>query len=583
MRKIFIPIALALITSNANSQVIVSPAIPQTLTLATQQGNTPMNVIYNPNYNLYYTTNGGYASCQMQTFDASGNYLTTTVQNIDYRGGWWNPNTNQEECNEYAGYQLKAQDLTAGTGWPLTTWTSLVSMAQPDAQSMGAYDKNNNWVVYYSYGTLYEYDRNTGTLVNSYTISGVPNGTGNINPYPICCTGCPGKDYLIYDYNLQQAIFINTTGQYVGYSQLPAGAQNPYYYGISYTNGMLWLCDQNTYPYTWNSYQVMICDPCAATVTVSGPTEFCAGGSVTLNANTGLNYNYQWKRNGTNLNGATTSSYTATTSGSYAVFIAHDTCLGSTSAAVVITVDTLPVATTTPTGTVNLCGMNATVDINANAGGYTYSWIKDGNLISGATSNLYTADTDGVYNVIEVNANNCTDTSANITVIRHALPTPHIAIAVNNGLTLSVSNTYTSYQWFRNGTTISGATNYSYHATINGTYSIQVTDGNNCSGNDTLGVSGLAINNIVNSNGLSLYPNPSNGTFTLSGEIKTANNELTISVTDITGRELHRERVAVVNNSLNTKVNLEAALPAGHYILKVITDEQNYVLPFVKQ
>src|SRR5690606_2457816 len=65
---------------------------------------------------------------------------------------------------------------------------------------------------------------------------------------------------------------------------------------------------------TWNSN----CE-CAGTattasasITPAGPTNFCAGGSVVLNANTGSGLSYTWRRDGQTISGANSSSYTAT-------------------------------------------------------------------------------------------------------------------------------------------------------------------------------------------------------------------------------------------------------------------------------
>jgi hypothetical protein len=50
-----------------------------------------------------------------------------------------------------------------------------------------------------------------------------------------------------------------------------------------------------------------------ASVTANGPIAFCTGKSVTLDANKGVGYTYQWKKAGVNIAGATKSNYTATT------------------------------------------------------------------------------------------------------------------------------------------------------------------------------------------------------------------------------------------------------------------------------
>lgn len=58
-----------------------------------------------------------------------------------------------------------------------------------------------------------------------------------------------------------------------------------------------------------------------AIVTALGINTFCLGGSVTLQANTGTGYTYQWRNNGNNITGATGSSFTADSTGSYSVKI----------------------------------------------------------------------------------------------------------------------------------------------------------------------------------------------------------------------------------------------------------------------
>ncbi len=55
----------------------------------------------------------------------------------------------------------------------------------------------------------------------------------------------------------------------------------------------------------------------AATITAGGPTTFCNGGNVVLYGNTCSGYSYQWKRNGSDIPGATSSTYTATVGGEY--------------------------------------------------------------------------------------------------------------------------------------------------------------------------------------------------------------------------------------------------------------------------
>ena len=68
-----------------------------------------------------------------------------------------------------------------------------------------------------------------------------------------------------------------------------------------------------------------------ANITAGGPTNFCDGGSVILNANLSpdtSNYDYRWKKNGLNIPGSNPiAQYTATTSGTYVVEITEVTTM----------------------------------------------------------------------------------------------------------------------------------------------------------------------------------------------------------------------------------------------------------------
>jgi hypothetical protein len=167
-----------------------------------------------------------------------------------------------------------------------------------------------------------------------------------------------------------------------------------------------------------------------ATVTAAGPTTFCMGNSVVLNANAGTGYTYQWKLNGTDIPNETSTAFTATASGSYTVVVTNTTGCAQTATAVAVTVNPLPASTITASGPTSFCqGQN--VILNANTGGMiTYDWRMNGTT-TGQTGSVYSATASAIYTLVVTDQNSCSNTSAPLTVTAHALPTATASIATS--------------------------------------------------------------------------------------------------------------------------------------------------------
>ena len=123
-----------------------------------------------------------------------GTQLYTTTAGFDWRGMWWNPNTNQLEGNGYSGSGMWRANLD-GNGYALNTGASIFTgMAQPDAQSCGDYDPVANGVIYYFNGRIYRYSRATNAAISNYLLVGCPVGLGNLNSTTVVYTGCAGRE-----------------------------------------------------------------------------------------------------------------------------------------------------------------------------------------------------------------------------------------------------------------------------------------------------------------------------------------------------------------------------------------------------
>jgi hypothetical protein len=129
-------------------------------------------------------------------------------------------------------------------------------------------------------------------------------------------------------------------------------------------------------------------NPATPTVTASGPTTFCSGGSVTLTAPAGFS-SYLWS------NGAITPSINVTSTGNYSVTVRNASGCSAISAARSVTVNPATSIATQPQGASIPKNTTATLSVTAaGTGPFTYQWYRGSspntaNPISGATSSTY--------------------------------------------------------------------------------------------------------------------------------------------------------------------------------------------------
>ncbi|MCY7410346.1 MAG: T9SS type A sorting domain-containing protein, partial [Chitinophagales bacterium] len=144
----------------------------------------------------------------------------------------------------------------------------------------------------------------------------------------------------------------------------------------------------------------------------------CKGEKVIFNASTGSGYAYQWKKDDSNLSGATNSTYTSkgNESGNYTVQINNQNGCSATSPATALTRNPKPTATITALDNLDICSAG-TVTLQANSGdGYTYKWFLNAVKISGASNQTYNATLAGSYTVKVKNSYGCAKTSAAVVV-----------------------------------------------------------------------------------------------------------------------------------------------------------------------
>jgi gliding motility-associated-like protein len=208
--------------------------------------------------------------------------------------------------------------------------------------------------------------------------------------------------------------------------------------------------------------------PVTGNITAGGPTTFCQGGSVVLDAPLGVGLTYQWS------NGSTSSSITATQSGLYTVTITAGVgCTASASQQVQVISAPNP-AVITPSDTILLC-QGSSIQLTA-APANNITWQP-----GGQSSASITVNSNGTYSVVTTNASGCT--SQSLPVVVQVVPPPSPVINASGPVTfcqggsVTLSSNYPVGNLWSNGATTSSIT-----VSTAGNYSVTVTATGGCSG-----------------------------------------------------------------------------------------------------
>jgi len=220
----------------------------------------------------------------------------------------------------------------------------------------------------------------------------------------------------------------------------------------------------------------------------------------------------------------------------------------------------------TISGTTSFCtGGNTTLTIaSGNLNDATdwewYSGSCGGTSVgSGTTLNV---STPGTYFVRGEGGCVTAGTCQSVVITQNSVNT---ATTLTNGI-LSSSQNGGTYQWIdcNNGNAaVPGATSQTFIPTVNGSYAVQVTAANGCSGTSSCVAYNVVGINEFDDLAIQLYPNPTTGIITVSFGILVPVEELT--VTDVTGR-LVRMQSQLTTDTMTIDLSRESK---GVYFLNV--------------
>lgn len=212
-----------------------------------------------------------------------------------------------------------------------------------------------------------------------------------------------------------------------------------------------------------------------------------------------------------------------------------------------------PASNITVTGNLVLCSGDS-VTLTAPSGASAYLWSN------GATTRTIKVKVAGSYSVqtqSTVTACLSLASAPKVVVVKPLPSTPTISLTRPDSLIASPA-TGTNYVWYRNGIKIAGATKSKYKATQNGSYTVTYTDTSTCSSalSAPYNLVGVGENHSISD--FRIYPNPSEGGFTLEFDGIGANHQ--VQVLNMLGQEVWSKEM---DGSEETKNRIAVQLPAG--------------------
>lgn len=410
----------------------------------------------------------------------------------------------------YNGYNYT---YTSGAYSPSTYQWRHTCLADASNQSSSQKLPNGNLLICISSsGYIYEIDSNQvlkwsktvgGTVCKAYRyspcyVNGGLSVTATAAPTTLCSGGSTQLNAT--------ATGGGTTTTY-SWSSIPPGftstLQNP---TVSPTATTIYIATATSDGCSGSDSITVTVQNQPSVVATANPGVLCAGYPTQLTATpTGtVSYTFVWSSvpAGFSSNLQNPTAY-PTVNTSYFVTISGSGCSASDS--VDVTMGTPPAVTAGATPEALCAG--GTVQLSASAIGpmnYTYSWTS---LPPGFTSNLQNPLVVPVVSTIYVafaSANGCSS-SDSIAVTAYPIPVKPTIILVGDTLLSSASS---GNQWYLDGSVIQGATQTYYVPTQPGSYTVQVTDQNQCTSamSDAYMVVGVEDLTLVQE--VVCYPNP---------------------------------------------------------------------------
>ena len=239
-----------------------------TLKIDREGGANGANIAWHPKEKKYYAAMAGNESFPMEVFDAKGKMLSDNSLEtfFDVRGLWYNSAAKALQMNGYdnAGW---AEYKLNNKGIPISALKLSISVTQPDAQCVGAFDDKTGSLYYYDYATttVQKYNIKTGDKgdavelhLGAKTSKDIKEGDETTkdlyNQNAIIFTGIPHAEIGLLNVDAHSIDLYNmATGFLTKSLKLPENAPAENSLNFSFCNGIYWTFDKKDR--VWHGYK----------------------------------------------------------------------------------------------------------------------------------------------------------------------------------------------------------------------------------------------------------------------------------------------------------------------------------------
>ena len=459
----------------------------------------------------------------------------------------------------------------------------------------------------------------TTAMSGDYIVSAILNGcsltdtaTALVKPMPVPVSANSNSPVCAGD-TLHIAIGTSTTGvsySWAGPNSFSANTQNTFVANSTTAASGWYVATVNLNGCLYKDSTQATVHPIPATPSVSYSNPMCVGETLQLNASTVSGATYTWIGVGNysaNTQNPTRVNMQFGDTGTYSVTATANGCT-SPAGSIKVNINPVPFVVILPTPGDSICvGEQATFTAlpNNHGGTPTYQWRINGVPVGG-NSTSYSSTTLNHSDVVRVDMTENTKCRANyvdasneveMKVLPWLAPSVSITATPNRPLNVDEYVTFTAtvtnggnfpkFQWKRNGQDVQGATGPVWSANTlndNDSISVEIISNYRCpqpAGAQSNGIRVhvlTGVGDVHQQHNLSLYPNPNNGSFILSGKLNKSQS-IQLDIINTIGQVVHSEMITANTGELNKEIQL-SNVANGIYLLRLNINGETTAIRF---